>query len=111
MSTFTWTPDIGFSVSSKPTVTVAQFGDGYSQRIRDGINTLGQELSLEFKNRSLNDIANIRTFLESMAGAEAFEFTAPGTSTAKQYICSEWSETYESVSAGSITCTFVRVYD
>ena len=38
------TPDKGLSRGSNPSVLVARFGDGYEQRVADGINSLKENL-------------------------------------------------------------------
>ena len=44
-------PDKGMSKSNKPKVFTAEFGDGYEQRVAQGINNLEQEFSVGFATR------------------------------------------------------------
>lgn len=110
MATFTYTPDYGAQVSVKPRVRVAQFGDGYEQRIADGINTRPQVWSLQFNNRTDTEAGNITTFLEARNGVEAFDWTPPGGSAIK-VVCREWSKTVARYNLNSVSATFQQVFE
>lgn len=109
--TFTYVPSKRFTKSSKPRVLTAQFGDGYSQRVGDGINRIVTEWSLSFASRSITEINNIISFLEARSGVEAFKWTPPGESTQYAVICPEWSKTYDSPISATIQARFVQVFD
>jgi len=53
MTTFTFSPKYGAALSKEPRVKMAQFGDGYQQRVGDGINTIAREWSLNFEGTKL----------------------------------------------------------
>jgi phage-related protein len=59
-------------------VLEAKFGDGYSQRMSDGLNTIMETWSLSFQNRPISDINIIRAFLEGKNGVQAFSWDPPG---------------------------------
>ena len=46
-------PDKGMSAPYKPRVLSAKFGDGYEQRLRDGINNVERTLTGSLKKSSL----------------------------------------------------------
>lgn len=71
-------PDKSFRRSSRPRVLEARFGDGYSQRVSDGLNTIMESWSLSFQNRSIVDINLIKTFLEFKNGVQSFSWDPPG---------------------------------
>ena len=70
-------PDRTMSNAIQPRVLKVQFGDGYEQRIQDGINNLKQEFSVTFNNRPKAEIDDIVAFLNNKAGTTAFNFTYP----------------------------------
>lgn len=109
--TFTYVPSRGIQSSSKPRVTIAQFGDGYSQRKLDGINAVVKEWNLNFINKENAEAEAILAFFETKAGAEAFLWTPPYTSTQYKVICTEWSYTQDSHIAISISAKFTQVFD
>lgn len=109
MATFTWIPDYGASVDTKPTVLKSKFGDGYEQRVGDGINLLPRKWNLNFY-REPSEIASIISFLEARYGVEAFDWT-PYVGSAGKWVCSEWKHTITDFGAYSVSCTFEEVFE
>jgi|TARA_B110000495_G_C23028839_1_gene612070 phage-related protein len=115
-------PDKGLSRSSKPRVRVAQFGDGYQQRVADGINATEESFSVSFSNRSKAEADDINAFFVLKKGVIAFNFTVPDSNsstndsagspvTTVKVICSEWQQSYTQLTGSSISATFTRVYE
>lgn len=93
-----------------PTVNRAQFGDGYSQRAPQGINSnLEQWPTVIFDKRSDADAAAIMAFFDALEGATAFTWTRPGTLTAKKYVCQSHKQVYNDSGSNTITCVFMEV--
>lgn len=116
MSDWNYVPDRNFRKASAPRVRETKFGDGYSQRVQDGINYMNESWDLTFNNRSFTDISTMRTFLEGKGGVVAFTWTPPGETEIK-VICRDWSiETIthtgtDATSHGSLSTRFERVYE
>lgn len=109
MATFpSITPTYGASKTSRPRVLNVQFGDGYSQRVRFGLNTDLKSWNLTWQV-SETDADTIESFLEARAGVESFEWTPLDSSTAYRWICQEWSKTIPYVNRATITATFIQV--
>ncbi len=109
-------PDKGLSRSSTPKVHTITFGDGYHQRIADGINNLEQELSVSFSTRPKAEIDDLVAFFESLGGVSKFKFTLEDSNEgsneeAIKCICSTWSQTWAYANFYSLSCTFKRVYE
>ena len=111
MAIFTYIPSTSFSADSTPKVLTAKFGDGYSQRVADGINTIKKEWNLSFSNRSLEDALAIEAFFVARKGVEAFTWTPVGEATAVSVIASSWKEVYTSPITRTITAKFEIVYE
>lgn len=62
---------------SKLRIRKFSFGDGYEQRIQDGINTLEQEFSVSFVNRPEAEMNNLIDFLETKGGVTTFAYSPP----------------------------------
>tara|TARA_B110000977_G_C10704851_1_gene348864 strand:+ start:31 stop:432 length:402 start_codon:yes stop_codon:yes gene_type:complete len=71
------TPDKSLSRTITPRVLTATFGDGYEQRIADGINTLNEDYSLTFQSRPKADIDDIVAFLNGKGGVGSFPLILP----------------------------------
>jgi phage-related protein len=108
---FVWLPDLGGKESTKFDVTHIKFGDGYSQRIPNGINGEITNWPLRFSGPHA-DIIPIRNFLKAMMGKDSFEWTNPFSETGL-YIVKEF--TYERPEQhpgiGVINAEFERVYE
>lgn len=109
MATFTWIPSKGFASDYKPRTLEAKFGDGYSQRVPDGINTNLAKWSLQFRNISLTTSDEIIAFLDARKGTEAFTWTPPGKSQSVSVICKEYTESYIAPVARTIQAKFEQV--
>lgn len=110
-SIFTYVPDRGYTRNTKPKVLVYQFGDGYSQRIPDGLNSIRYDYSLTFNNRSIPEANAIIQFFEGTFGAEYFLWTPPQETTQIKVIASDWSNTYESAISRTVSVNFTQVFD
>lgn len=89
METFTWAPAT-CQPQAQPRVKKAQFGDGYSQRSSDGINSLLRIYSLTFADYPAL-IEPIDAFFEQHAGVHAFWFTTPDTGRKIKVVCGQWA--------------------
>lgn len=100
--------DRGVSRKPKFRVLKQQFGDGYEQRILDGINAKTEDFSVSFANRSPSEVYTIADYLDAQVPAN-FNFYIDDE-TVKVY-CEEYSLVHESTVGHSLTATFKRVYE
>lgn len=107
MSTFTDTP-ASASLTVKPRIRTAQFGDGYEQRLADGINNAPRSWALTFA-RSNAEADVILAFFEARNGDEAFDWTPPYGAAGK-FVARDWSVQLIGPVAKSITTTFDEVF-
>lgn len=110
------TPDKNFSKKTKPRVLKVSFGDGYEQRLKDGINTLNQNFNISFNNRPTQEIDDIVDFLDSKGGTTSFDFTIPdpdgvGNETTVKVVCEDYNQVYYNLNIGSCTASLRRVYE
>lgn len=111
MATFTWTPDYPASSERTPRVKSVRFGDGYEQRIGDGLNTLLPSWSLSFSFRETAEIDALEAFLITHAGVHNFTWTPPRSTTAGRYICRSWTRTVERGNLDTLRCEMEAVAD
>ena len=109
-------PDKGMTRSNEPVIFKAEFGDGYQQRIANGINNLKQEFSVSFATREKAEIDDIVGFFESTNGVTAFDFTFADTNagsneeTVKVYV-KEFKQNWDYDDYYTCSATLVRVYE
>lgn len=104
MEVFNWKPAPGASAKVKPAVLAAKFGDGYEQRIVDGLNSQPRKWSLRF---TMN-VPAVLAFLEARGGADSFQWTDPLGRTAL-WVCREWDPAHVGGDVFDLACTFEQV--
>lgn len=111
-----YTPDKALSKTSSPRVLTAKFGDGYEQRIADGINSIAETFSLTYNNREKAYIDDLVVFLDSTKAVTSFNFVLPdtnaggGTKTIKT-VCQDYNTVYQYDNYYKLTVTLRRVYE
>lgn len=111
MAVFTYVADFGATKQKAPKVTNISFGDGYKQRASFGVNTNPDTWALQFANRSESDATAIDDFLTARAGVESFDWTPPGSATARKFICQKWTKTTVKANLFSIDAEFEEVFE
>ena len=109
-------PDKSMARSTTPKVLLANFGDGYEQRLANGINSLRENYSVSFKTRTKEEIDDIVGYFDSLKGVTAFPFTIPDTNgtgdeTTIKVVCDNYSISYDYDNFYSCSATFRRVYE
>lgn len=114
MATFTSPPDFGYSIEKEPRVLRSAFGDGYEQRLADGINTAPRSFSLSFASRTQSERDTIIAFIEarytSTGVVESFDWTPPVGSAGK-FVCRKWTESQRYYGIYDIAATFEEVFE
>ena len=104
-------PDKALKQDMKPRTLTAQFGDGYMQRARDGINTITETWSLSWKNRKQADGDKLVDFFESTGGIQAMTWTPPNATETIKVIVNSWSVSYPQLGVLTVQAKFTRVHD
>lgn len=100
------------SRSTKYRVITSSFGDGYSQRTPDGINTRVDTWTLVWDNLDATDKATLETFIDSVGTWSYFTWTPYGESTAKKFVFTgDTSFTAKSGNVFSYQATATQVFD
>jgi phage-related protein len=110
-TTIGFNPDKALKQDMKPRILKAQFGDGYMQRARDGINTVTESWSLSWKNRKEAEGKKLVDFFESTGGIHAITWTPPYATVAIKVIVENWNVSYPQIGILTIQAKFTRVHD
>ncbi|WP_266032587.1 phage tail protein [Brucella intermedia] len=103
--------DVGSSISSKPRVRRAQFGDGYSQRSGDGLNANGVKFEATFSVLLDSEARQILNFFEERKGYLPFWWTVPGEITPRQWIATEWRKSFTGPTTRGISAMLEETFD
>ena len=109
-------PDKGLSRSNTPRVLLANFGDGYEQRLADGINVLNQDMNISFSTRPKAEIDDLVAFFESLGGVDKFKFNLEDSNEGSNTetilcVCPSWSQSWAFDNFYTLTATLRRVYE
>lgn len=104
--------DFNFNRNTNRTSThrtlTAQFGDGYEQRVLNGINTKNETLTALFSNRAWQDIETISAFLDAKA-ARSFDIVLQRETL--KVICENYNITYTQPNVHTLSANLKRVYE
>jgi phage-related protein len=96
---------------SQPRVRTVQFGDGYEQRLKYGLNQNPKEWSLTFMVND-TDADTIETFLDARADdANSFDWTPPGENSSYKWVCREWTRRLLGDGFNQINATFSQIFE
>ncbi len=106
---FGWKHSYKANNKNTPRIKVINFGDGYTVRQSDGINSLLLNYNLTFENRSLAEVTAILHFLATRNSVESFIWIPPAPrNSIARFVCQEWSDVQEFYGNYSITANFVQ---
>lgn len=107
---FMWVPSYSLTVNNAPRVKSVKFGDGWEQRMNDGINNNLLDIDISFDNRDLFETAAILHFLDTRAGSESFIWYPPQPYYAqKLWVCESHLMTFNFYNNYSIKAKFREV--
>ena len=113
MATFpSVTQSYGASKISAPRIRSTQFNDGYSQRIKFGINIDPKKWRLSWSNISETDSDTIETFLEARGkDGASFDWSPPDETTTYKWICRGFGREMFDSDRSRITASFEQVFE
>lgn len=110
----TFTPPVPPSPGTSDAIQIkkleAEFGDGYSQAVPDGINHMRREISLDWELLTPTQSNQIIAFFRARGGCEPFYWTPSDETTALKWVCEEWSEKRGEGGMRSISAKFKQSF-
>lgn len=86
-------PSPGTSVSPTFKLKKAEFGDGYTQTTRDGLNHIKRVVQLEWETIAQAEAAQIVAFLDQMGGDTPFAYAVP-SDVQRTWTCNDYSSRF-----------------
>ncbi|SER25740.1 Phage-related protein [Faunimonas pinastri] len=103
-------PSPGTSDKPKLTLLKAEFGDGYTQTTRAGLNHIRRVLSLNWDRLLPDQAAFIVNFLEAHGGDTSFYYTPSDELRAVKWTCEEWESKKNGNDGCSVSATFEQSF-
>lgn len=106
-------PSFNSGVEVNHAVRTIQYGNGYSLRIKDGINSKRQVFDLNFDHLTDADLATAKAFIDATEGYQWFYWTPPfaGHGTQIKVRAAEYKETAIQYNDNSFRVTFTQTFD
>ena len=106
-----YAPSESTSVARAPAVLIAAYGDGYEQRLANGINPRRLEATVIWNALAAADALLISAVFETLGGVAPFTYTLPPDLVNRRWLCESWSETALGADAVTITAEWREVFD
>tara|TARA_R100000149_G_scaffold4246_1_gene1223 strand:+ start:82 stop:423 length:342 start_codon:yes stop_codon:yes gene_type:complete len=112
MATFPITnPIYNTRIDAKPKVNVISFGDGFEQRLTEGLNQNPLSVNLTFE-LSQTDADTAITFLNArIDDGASFDYTLPSESSARKFVCSSFPRSIPFLNRVRLSCVFREVFE
>lgn len=104
-------PTFDIEDNRTPRILMAEFGDGYAQRVRNGRNHDAMTLELKWENIDRTEGGVIFDFLEARGGDEAFYYDPPFIATGKKWTCGNYKRVFNEPNTMMVSGTFKECFD
>jgi phage-related protein len=105
-------PDEDSTKAVEPRVRRTDFGDGYAQRSRAGINNIDEKWSVSWSILTATEASAMDDFFRMQGGVDWFWWRAPGDSVAKKWTCPSWQRSFGApINNERIQANFQLEYD
>jgi len=107
----TRTPEVSSSSQTSYRTHLAQFGDGYEQRIADGINTRRLRVTLQWRTLTSTEADQIEAFFRLQGGWKRFDYTLPWESSPRKWRLESHARGTPDQNIYSVTADLAEVFD
>ena len=104
-------PKYNYTITRQPAVNVISFGDGFEQRLTEGLNQNPIILNLKF-DLSQTDSTTAITFLNArITDGASFTFLVPNENVTKNFVCLSYNTVIPFLNRVTLTCSFKEVFE
>ena len=104
-------PKYNYTISRQPAVNVISFGDGFEQRLTEGLNQNPVTLNLKF-DLSQTDSTTAVNFLNArITDGASFTFLVPNENVTKNFVCLSYNTANPFLNRVTLTCSFREVFE
>lgn len=104
-------PSESTATTRTPAVLLAQYGDGYEQRLANGINPRRLAASVVWNALTAADALIISNIFEGLGGVSPFTYALPPDATVRRWLCESWTQTAIDRYGATITAEWREVFD
>jgi len=105
-------PDYGLEIEHSPKINTITFGDGFEQRLTEGLNQNARRLSLTFSNITESQSLTLINFLNDRAtNADSFVYTPSNGVAGNFVIDSKYKKTINYANLATVKVVFREVFE
>ena len=98
-------------ITPKASVNVVAFGDGFEQRLTEGLNQNALSVNLVFEI-SQTDANTAINFLNSrITDGASFDFTLPNETSSRKFVCDSFPRSIPFLNRVRLSCVFREVFE
>ena len=112
MATFPITnPVYNTRINARPKVNTLSFGDGFEQRLTEGLNQNPLSVNLTFE-LSQTDADTAITFLNArVEDGASFDYTLPSETSSRKFVCTSFPRSIPFLNRVTLSCVFREVFE
>ena len=112
MATFPITnPVYNTRINARPKVNILSFGDGFEQRLTEGLNQNPLSVNLTFE-LSQTDADTAITFLNArVEDGASFDYTLPSETSSRKFVCTSFPRSIPFLNRVTLSCVFREVFE
>ena len=98
-------------ITPKPSVNVVTFGDGFEQRLTQGLNQNALSVNLVFE-LSQSDADTAINFLNArITDGDSFDYTLPSETSSRKFVCESFPRSIPFLNRVRLSCIFREVFE
>ena len=112
MATFPITnPVYNTRINARPKVNTLSLGDGFEQRLTEGLNQNPLSVNLTFE-LSQTDANTAITFLNArVEDGASFDYTLPSETSSRKFVCTSFPRSIPFLNRVTLSCVFREVFE
>tara|TARA_B100000424_G_scaffold46914_1_gene32540 strand:- start:321 stop:662 length:342 start_codon:yes stop_codon:yes gene_type:complete len=104
-------PKYNYTITREPAVNVISFGDGFEQRLTEGLNQNPITLNLKFDLSQTDSTTAINFLNARITDGASFTFLVPNENVTKNFVCQSYPTSVPFLNRVTLTCTFREVFE
>ena len=104
-------PKYNYTITRQPAVNVISFGDGFEQRLTEGLNQNPITLNLKFDLSQTDSTIAINFLNARITDGASFTFLVPNENVTKNFVCLSYNTAVPFLNRVTLTCSFREVFE
>jgi len=104
-------PKYNYTITRQPAVNVISFGDGFEQRLTEGLNQNPITLNLKFDLSQTDSTTAINFLNARITDGASFTFLVPNENVTKNFVCLSYNTAIPFLNRVTLTCSFREVFE